>query len=243
MIELIVIIFERDTIHKNTVERVVERVIDVIAGLSLLETFGHNSGEEITRLGGEVSARFSNNSVTERIITGILQVRDELFVKITRRITTTEIKNFHGMTILSANFNAFSSHIDGLQERAGTILTGTTVEVNTVETDTQFLSNILENFVGIFKGSNVITKFIGEDSGELLRVIFSNGNTPEDLHVGGDSLNLDDFINGISSSVKNIVLSSVEDILFFLNRIGVNHVGSRDTHFQTLSDFTLGGNI
>jgi len=84
--------------------------------LVLLVSLGQYTGEEIEGVGTEMTSRLGNHSVSERIILGHGEGLDEMLRKFSLRESTSNIHNFHGMTILTSNLDAGSGHADGLLE-------------------------------------------------------------------------------------------------------------------------------
>jgi len=164
-VELFEIVFKRYTVHEDAVERVVKGVVHMEARFLVFSSLGQDTGKQIARVRWEVSAWFSDYFVSKGISSCCLKSGSKSFVEITGRISTTEIKNFHGVTHFSADFDALMSNLDCFEERRRSVFTWTAVEVNSVDLHLEFISNVLEFLFSVFWGDNVITKFIWEHSG------------------------------------------------------------------------------
>lgn len=103
------------------------------------------------------------------------------------------------------------------------------MEVNSVDFHLDFIGNVFEFLFSVFWGDNIITKFIGKHGRELFGVIFRDRNSPENFHIRSDSFDFLQLLEGISSGVFHTLLSSEENVLLFLDWVGVDHRARRYT--------------
>lgn len=67
-IELVMIVFEGDSIHKYTVEGMVETVVEMVTRPVVLEPFADDPGGQLACFAAEVPAWFSYDLVAQRVV-------------------------------------------------------------------------------------------------------------------------------------------------------------------------------
>jgi len=106
----------------------------------------------------------------------------------------------------------------------------------------QFESHLLDlvhSRVNFFICVNVISKFAREGGRKVVSCFFFDGDSPQNLHIGGQLLDFDQFINGIGSGIFHTVLLCPHEVTLILDGIRVHNlifVGTYTHHsFQFVS--------
>lgn len=146
-----------------------------------------------------MSARFSDHSVAKWVILSRLQSVDLMLRKFIRRVAATDIEGFHSMSVLSSNLDTSLGKLHSFSESSSATISRSAVEVNPLQLDSEIL-DLLESLLSLFNSINIVSEFIAELTGQVVSVFFLNSDSPQNLHLRGYRLYLDQFFQGISSS-------------------------------------------
>ena len=80
----------------------------MIAELVVLCSFSNNFGQDIKRIGAEVSTWFSDDMVIQRIVLCDLESVNGLLGDLSCWEPSSNVQDSHLMTVLTTNFNAMS---------------------------------------------------------------------------------------------------------------------------------------
>lgn len=146
-VELVIAIFEIDSVHEDTVERMVQRIVNVNTVAAVLFSLGEHSGSEIASVGREVSSGFRHDGVPEGVVLGDLERVDGAVVEVVGGEAASEVEDLHSMAVFAADFEAFACEVHGLREAGRSVLAAAAVEVDAGELDAE-VADLLEASVG-----------------------------------------------------------------------------------------------
>ena len=228
-LELTLVIFERETVHQDAIERVVETVVDMIAKSVGLESLADDSDCEERRLAGEIPSWLAKHLVAERVVASGCESVDQALIELVGREASSDVQHFHEVAFLSARPDALSGQVDGILEVAGPVLSRPAVEVDAVQLDahgsdafelgTQMLVQVLR--------LDVVSELVAEDGRELFRVFLLDGNPPQNPHLvvaAAHSLNLLQLLHSVCRRVQDSLRVRVLNVLLYLHTVAIHDV-------------------
>jgi len=144
---------------------VVHSIIDVVAQLAILGAFSDNSGGEMASFLTEMSAGLGDDFVA--LVLGEGKHFHLGLAEVGGGVASAQVQYVHVVALLFPDFHALISDLDGLFETLAAVLTRPTVEVQTFKIDSHFFY-LLESLLGLLSVIKIVSKLIGEDSGQLM---------------------------------------------------------------------------
>lgn len=170
-----------------------------------------------------MSSWFSNDFVSQRIIFCDFQSINCFLWQLISWKTSTNVQYFHLMTILSTNFNAFSSIENGSFKGRWSMLSWTTMEMNSHQTDSH-LTDLFHSFCNFLLIFNIISKLVRERSWQVIALFLFDSDSPKDFHVWCMLNYFVKLVNCVSCCKWNIVYWGPLEIFLLFDRIWVNQI-------------------
>lgn len=178
-----------------------------------------------------MSTRLSKYLISERIVLSNFQSINSLLREIAWRETTSNIHNVHLVTISSSNDHALSSSQNSSLEGRWSMMSRSTVEMNTWEIDSH-ISDFHHSVMHFFSSVKVISKLAWERRSQIVSCIFLDSQSPENLHFWCNLFNFSKFINWIGSCKFNLVIGGPLKIVFVFNWVWINKIWWFNSHIQ-----------
>jgi len=213
-IKLIGLIFKGDAVHQKNVEAVINSVVDVVADLSVFGAFSDDSGGQMAGFLAEVPSRLGNDC--EVLVLG---KSEDLLLGLREGgggVAASEIEDLHLVPVLLADLHADGGDVDGLSEAFAAVLAAAAVEVQAVQVDSHLL-DLLEPHFGLLDVVQVVAEFVGEDGRQVLRLLFFNRDSPEDLHFRSHLLDFEQFVDAVGGRIANPFAVSIVYVRFNFN--------------------------
>lgn len=121
-VELAAVVLKAHPIHQVAVERMVKRFVEVVARLVVLGSLSQNSSQQIETVSAQMSARFSNDFVAQRIVSCWLKSLNGFLAELTRGEASSDVHKSHFMSISSSNLQAPAGKSNGFTKSRRSML-------------------------------------------------------------------------------------------------------------------------
>lgn len=243
-VELVADALETGAVHEEVVESVVESLVDMEAESPMLEALAQDSGGEVEAVIGEVSSWLCDDAVAERVVSGLLQDFNQRLRQVALRESAAQIEHGHAVSVFASDGHAHLGEFDGLVEGGGAVVSGAAVEVDALDVESK-CGDFSEARFSVFGVDDVVAELAGKRRGQLLLVVFGDGDAPQHAHdvLHVDLADLVQLVQSVCSGEVNLVCDGELHVALVLHRVGVDYLLRAHAQRQQALDLVLGGRV
>lgn len=173
------VLFELDAVHQDAVERVVETVIDMVAGPVVLDTLPDHPGGQLAGATRQEPSWLGYGPVAKGVVSGHLQGIYDLFGEFVGRESSSDVDHFHGMAHSAPDSDALPGLVHRLLEVTRSRLARPTVEMDPSQRHSHLLYLLELGLQSLFEAFfEVVSELVAEDGGQVLTVLLLDANPP-----------------------------------------------------------------